>query len=104
MELTLKKPLNIFNWAWTRVTPKKATKEEKVYLISEDIVNKLFNDKFEKEKLTSEEIALSVLAILEKTKEGLVVRAENHRKELEEATKYHTFEIEEADKAFNRLL
>lgn len=97
MELVLKQ--NYFDW----VKPKKITKEEKIKVISTNVANQLFNDKHFKENLTSEEIALVMLSLKEEVKSRLVLHKENHEQELKELTKYHTFEMEEADKAYNRL-
>jgi hypothetical protein len=66
---------------------KKASKKEKLTLLSESIVGELVAATFEGKKLTSEELQIVISGVVYETKRVLSERLENHEYEAMEAFK-----------------
>lgn len=69
----------------------KATKKEKLNLLSESIVGELVAATFEGNKLTSEELQIVISGVVSETKRVLSERMENHQNEFTQA--YNALEI-----------
>lgn len=74
-----------FKKSWFRVNIQvlgsKKTKEEKLLMLVEDLSNELFNDTFEGNNLTSQEIYFVVSGLKETVKDRLIKKAEYHSQE-----------------------
>lgn len=82
---------------------RQITKEKKLELISEGIKNRLFNDSFEKKKLTNDEIAFIIVDLKKRVEAGIALRAVNHKKTMEAEILKQNENISVCNKALDSL-